>query len=46
MKDEHKTRQQLVDEVEDLRQRVAELEAAEGERSRVEEALQESQRAL
>jgi len=41
MKDEHKTKQQLVDELVDLRQRVAELEAAEGERRRVEEALRE-----
>jgi PAS domain S-box-containing protein len=39
MKDEDKTKEQLMDELTGLRQRVAELEASEIERKRAEEAL-------
>jgi PAS domain S-box-containing protein len=40
MKDEHRTRQHLIGELEKLRQRIIELEASVCERERVEEALQ------
>jgi len=43
MKDEDKTKHQLISELAELRQRVAELEAAENERKRTEEALRESE---
>jgi PAS domain S-box-containing protein len=43
MKDEHKTRAQLIDELAELRRRVAELEAAEIEHWRAEKALRESE---
>ena len=43
MKDEHKTKEQLIKELVELRQRVAELEAADTERKRAEEALRESE---
>ncbi len=39
MKDQEKTREQLVKELWELRQRIAELEAFEAERKRVEKAL-------
>ena len=39
MKDERKTKAQLVDELVEMRQRVAELEAADTERKRAEEEL-------
>jgi GAF domain-containing protein len=42
MKDEDKTREQLINELAELRQRIAELEASETERKRVEEALRRS----
>jgi PAS domain S-box-containing protein len=42
MKDERKTKVQLINELVELRQRVAELEALETERKRAEEALRES----
>ncbi|MCK4722568.1 MAG: PAS domain S-box protein, partial [Dehalococcoidia bacterium] len=43
MKDTKKTKSQLIDELVQMRQRVAELEASEAERKRAEEALQESE---
>ncbi len=43
MKDEHQTKEQLIDELAELRQRIAALEASEAERKRAEEALQESE---
>jgi PAS domain S-box-containing protein len=46
MKDEGKTKEQLVNELVELRQRVAELEAGDAERVRVEEKLRESERQL
>ncbi len=46
MKDEEKTKKQLVNELMLLRQRIAELEEAEGERRRAEEALRNSQERL
>ncbi len=42
-KDKEKTREQLMKEVEELRRRVAELEAIEAKRRKVEEALLESE---
>jgi two-component system phosphate regulon sensor histidine kinase PhoR len=44
MKDRDKSKEHLIDELAELRQRVAELEAAEAERERAEEALRESER--
>ena len=46
MRDEQKTKEQLMDELVELRRRVAELEAADTERKRAEEALQVSHRFL
>jgi len=46
MKDKDKTKEQLINELAELRQRIAELEASETERKRAEEALQESERWL
>lgn len=46
MKDEHKTKEQLMNELVALRQRVAELEASETERKRAKEALRESKQLL
>jgi PAS domain S-box-containing protein len=46
MKDQDKTKEQLTSELADLRQRVAELEAADTERKRAEEALRESEEDL
>ena len=46
MKDQDKTKEQLINELVELRQRVAELEAADTERQRVEKALRESGRFL
>jgi len=46
MKDKHKTKEQLLNELAELRQRVAELEAVKAEREVAEEALQESQQLL
>jgi PAS domain S-box-containing protein len=43
MKDEHRTKEQLVKELVELRQRITELEASETERKRTEEALKESE---
>ena len=43
MKDQDKTKEQLVSELEELRQRVSALEASENEWRRTEEALQESE---
>jgi PAS domain S-box-containing protein len=43
MKDQDKTKEQLIDELAELRQRVAELEASEAERKQTEEALWESE---
>ena len=43
MKGEDKTKEQLINELAGLRQRVAELETLESERKRVEEALRESE---
>jgi len=43
MKDQGKTKEQLISELADLRQRVAELGAADTERKRAEEALRESE---
>jgi DNA repair exonuclease SbcCD ATPase subunit len=44
MKDEEKTRAQLVEELEALRQEVAELRACESQYRQAEKALQEKQR--
>jgi PAS domain S-box-containing protein len=41
MKDQDKTKDQLINELDEMRQRVAELETMEGERKQVEEKLQE-----
>jgi PAS domain S-box-containing protein len=46
MKDESKTKKQLVNELAELRRRAAELEASEAEQQRVEEALMESEQSL
>ncbi len=43
MKDEEKTKDQLINEIAELRQRIAELEASETERERTEEELRESE---
>lgn len=43
MEDKHKTKEQLVQELAEIHHRVAELEAADTERRRVEEALRESE---
>lgn len=43
MKDQEKTREQLVSELGELRQRIAELEASEAERKRVEKALRDNE---
>jgi diguanylate cyclase (GGDEF)-like protein/PAS domain S-box-containing protein len=43
MKDELKTKEQLIDELAEMCQRIAELEASEAERKRTEEALRESE---
>jgi len=43
MKDEAKTRKQLIQELADLRQRIAELEAAEVERIQAEKVLRQSE---
>ncbi len=43
MKDEGKTKERLVNELAELRQRIAELEASETERKRAEEAPRESE---
>jgi two-component system cell cycle sensor histidine kinase/response regulator CckA len=43
MRDQYKTKRQLVNELGELRRRIAELETAETERKRVEEALRESE---
>ncbi len=44
MKDEEKTKEQLVNELVELRRRLTELEVREIERKRREEALRESER--
>jgi PAS domain S-box-containing protein len=46
MEDQHKTKEQLINELAEMRQRVAELEAADTERKRAEEALRESEEDL
>ena len=43
MKDQDKTREQLINELAEMRQRIAELEASETERKRTGEALRESE---
>ncbi|HEX74932.1 MAG TPA: PAS domain S-box protein [Dehalococcoidia bacterium] len=43
MKDQDKTKDQLINELDEMRQRVAELETMEGERKQVEEKLAESE---
>jgi len=43
MEDKHKTKEQLMSDLAEMRQRVTELEAADTERRRVEEALRESE---
>ena len=43
MKDQNKTKEQLITELAELRQRIAELEASETERKRAEKALRESE---
>jgi len=43
MKDEDKTRDELINELAEMRQRITELEASETEHRRVEEALRESE---
>ena len=46
MNDNGKTKEQLIQELEDLRRRIAELEKSETERKRVEEVLRESEQRL
>ena len=46
MKDEHKTKKQLIAELAELRQQVAELRASETERKRMEKALRKSEERL
>jgi len=46
MKDQDKTKEQLINELVELRQRVAELQAADTARKQAEEALRESQQLL
>jgi two-component system cell cycle sensor histidine kinase/response regulator CckA len=46
MRDQDKTRQQLIGELAELRQRTAELEASEARRKRAEEALRETEKRL
>jgi putative nucleotidyltransferase with HDIG domain len=46
MEEEHKAKEQLINELAELRQRAAELEALETQRKRAEEALRESERFL
>jgi PAS domain S-box-containing protein len=46
MKDKDKTKEQLINELAELRQRIAELEASETEHKRVQEALRESEEKL
>ena len=43
MKDEGKTKEQLINELVELRQKITELKAAEAERKQTEEALRESE---
>jgi PAS domain S-box-containing protein len=43
MKEQHKTREQLIEESVEMHQRIAEWEASEAERKQVEEALRESE---
>jgi diguanylate cyclase (GGDEF)-like protein/PAS domain S-box-containing protein len=43
MEDQHKTKELLINELAEMRQRIAELEASEAERKRAEEALRESE---
>ncbi len=43
MKDEYKTKKQLVHELLELRQRIAELETLKAERKNIEESLRESE---
>ncbi|MGA9349636.1 MAG: sensor domain-containing diguanylate cyclase [Anaerolineae bacterium] len=43
MEDKYKTKEQLISELAEMRQRIAELEAADTERRRAEEALRESE---
>ncbi len=43
MKDEHKAKEQLINELAEMRRRLAELEAVDTERKRAEEALRESE---
>jgi len=43
MRDEEKTRDQLIDELKTMRQRMAELEKSEGDRKQAEKALHESE---
>ncbi|GAH86062.1 unnamed protein product, partial [marine sediment metagenome] len=44
MRDKDKTKEQLINELEQMHQRVAKLVTSEAERKRVEEALQETER--
>ena len=46
MKDQDKTKEQFINELSEMRQRVAELQAANTERQRAEEALRESEELL
>ena len=46
MHDNRKIKEQLIQELEDLRRRIAELEKSETERKRAEEALRESEQRL
>jgi len=46
MNDNRKTKEQLIQELEDLRRRIAELDKSETERKRVEEVLRESEQRL
>ena len=46
MKDQDKTKEQLINELAEMRQRIAELEEADTERKRAEEALRESEQRL
>ncbi len=46
MRDQDKTKEQLIDELVELRQRIAELETSESQRERAEEALRQSEEEL
>ena len=44
MKDEDKTKEQLIDELREIRRRITDLETSEAERKQAEETLRESEK--